>query len=551
MDNEKKQTKPYREFEPGEVEAAHGLYMEHGPNKGSQIVRLMRELGFKKFIQKDIAGNPYYGFAGLQKIHGWIDEWADAHPEQYRVEPEPEEDQTPVPAEPEVKPTKLSFSDWLIATQTGRLKWTFDYQKRIYAALDGITRAQQRRLMLFMPPRHGKSEMVTVRYAAWRLLRDPHLRIVIASYSQKLASSFSRKVRSIYTNTPYVEPDSDLVVNAVDEWETKSGGGVKAVGVGAGITGFGADLIIIDDPVKSRAEAESKNQRDNVWEWFTDDLTTRLEVDGSIILIQTRWHEDDLAGRLLARAESDTELLSKKDRWKVVSMPAIANEDDPERHKALCPARFPLKKLLEKREQMGSYSFAALYQQSPIPSEGALFKREWFTRIVNEAPPGLRWFRGYDLAVSKKTSADYTASFRVALDKRSGDLYIADGFRARMEFPDQRKFIVGRIRDEGDTRHGIEEALHGQAFVQELWRDERLSKFVFSGVRVTTDKYTRALTWANRAEAGKVVLVRGRWIDAFLDEVTHFPNSAHDDQVDAVSLAVQMMEKRKYKAMGF
>ena len=448
-----------------------------------------------------------------------------------------------------VEKARIGFRDWLIASEK-RLKWTFKYQRTIYTALDAVTEGRQERMMLFMPPRHGKSELVTIRYAAWRLLRDAGLRIVIASYNQKLANKFSRRIRSLYMNTPYIEIDEmhepDLVLNAADEWETRSGGGVKAVGVGAGITGFGADLIIIDDPVKNRAEAESKNQRDNVWEWFTDDLTTRLEPDGSVILIQTRWHEDDLAGRLLKNQK-------EKRKWKVISLPAITGEDPVKRKpgKALCPKRYPLKKLLEKREEMGSYSFAALYQQTPMPAGGGLFKREWFSRIVPAAPPGLRWFRGYDLAVSTKTSADYTASFRVALDKRSGDLYIADGFRARLEFPEQRKFIVGRIRDERDTEHGIEEALHGQAFVQELWREERLGRSAFRGVRVTVDKYTRALTWANRAEAGKVVLVRGPWIDAFLDEITHFPNSAHDDQVDAVSLAVQMMDTRKYRAMGF
>lgn len=218
---------------------------------------------------------------------------------------------------------------------------------------------------------------------------------------------------------------------------------------------------------------------------------------------------------------------------------------------ALWPQRFPAAALLAKKAEMGSYSFAALSQQTPIPAEGALFKREWFARIVPAAPLGLRWCRGYDLAVSTKTSADYTASFRVALDKRTGDPYIEGGFRSRIEFPDQRRHIVDRIRQERDTEHGIEQALHGQAFVQELWREERPSRSAFRGVRVTTDKFTRALAWANRAEAGKVVLVRGPWIDAFLDEITHFPHSAHDDQVNAVSLAVQMIDSRKNEVWTF
>ncbi len=548
--NKPKITKPHRSFESGEVDAAHRIYLKHGPDNLYSIVRELNCLGFKKFTENDMRGHG--SFAGLETMHGWFEEWVEKRSS--TSETTAQEDEAP-------RKTEIGFREWLIATEK-RLTWTFRYQRPIYKALGEVTAARRDRLMLFLPPRHGKSELVTIRYAAWRLLHDARLRLVIASYNQRLANRFSRRIRSIYTGTPFtLEADEmkppDLVLSSADEWETRDGGGVKAVGVGAGITGFGADLIIIDDPVKSRAEVESKNLRDRVWEWFTDDLMTRLESNGSVILIQTRWHEDDLAGRLLGQVRTGSSSDRVPDRnyqWNLVSRRAIAVDDDRLKRKpgeALCPKRYPLKKLLEKKEEMGSYSFAALYQQTPMPAGGGLFKRESFSRIVQAAPPGLRWFRGYDLAVSTKTSADYTASFRVALDKRTGDLYIADGFRARLEFPDQRKYIIGRIRDELDTEHGIEEALHGQAFVQELWRDGRLGRSAFRGVRVTADKFTRALAWANRAEAGHIVLVRGPWIDAFLDEITHFPNGAHDDQVDAVSLAVQMMETRKYRAMGF
>jgi predicted phage terminase large subunit-like protein len=382
-------------------------------------------------------------------------------------------------------------------------------------------------------------------------------------------------------------------LNTVSEWETGLGGGVRAVGVGGGITGFGAGLVIIDDPVKSRAEAESKTYRDKVWEWFSDDLYTRLEPNASIILIQTRWHEDDLAGRVLKESSDGGE------HWDVISLPALAEaenpnlslssrsmtaNDDTRRSEtagltdivdglgrrpgdALCPERFSRDDLLRIKRQLGTYSFSALYQQHPTPPEGGLFKRKWFSRIVDKPPQGLKWVRAYDLAVSTNTSADYTASFRCALDKQTGELYIADGFRKRIEFPEQRKFIVDRILNEPDTEHGIELALHGQAFIQDLRREHRLFGRAFRGVKVTADKFTRALSWANLAEEGKVILVRperGRprpqaspatltssWIDDFLDEITTFPNSSHDDQLDAVSLAVQMLEHRKHTAMSF
>jgi predicted phage terminase large subunit-like protein len=404
--------------------------------------------------------------------------------------------------------------------------------------------------MIFLPPRHSKSETVTVRYTAWRLERDPKMNIILGSYNQKLANRFSRKIRRI------CEPRMKLSAerNSAEEWETKAGGGVRAVGAGAGVTGFGAGLIVIDDPVKNRAEAESETFRERVWEWFSDDIYTRLEPAGAIVLIQTRWHEDDLAGRLLAAMKSGGE------RWDVVELPALAERppgaDDEWMDElgrgdgdALCPERFDRDALLRIKQQLGSYSFAALYQQRPVPSDGGLFKRSWFTKFVDAPPPNLNWVRGYDLAVSTKTSADYTASVRCAIDK-NGTLYLADGFRERIEYPDQRRYVLERMREEKRTSHAIEKAVHGDALVQDIRRDAAGLRAPLKAVRVDADKYTRALTWANLAEDGKVIIVRGAWVDEFITEACSFPGGRHDDQVDAVSLAVRMFSTRR-KAAGF
>ena len=198
---------------------------------------------------------------------------------------------------------------------------------------------------------------------------------------------------------------------------------------------------------------------------------------------------------------------------------------------------------------MGSYSFAALYQQDPVPAKHVKFKREWFRHIVDEAPPNLRWKRGYDLAISIKTSADYTASFRCAFDKL-GNLYIADGFHARIEYPEQRRYIIERMQTERDTEHGVEAALHGKALIQDLRRDGANRAYAFKEIKVVADKLTRALAWLNLAEAGKLFLVRGPWIDEFVDEVSRFPHGRHDDQVDAVSIAVSMLAKKEYRSVG-
>ena len=431
--------------------------------------------------------------------------------------------------------------------------WTWDWRHQlfIYKKLAAVTSGEQKRLMIFLPPRHSKSETVTVRYTAWRLEREPRLNIILGSYNQKLANRFSRKIRRI------AEPRIGLSKErkAADEWETDAGGGVRAVGAGAGVTGFGAGLIVIDDPVKNRAEAESATFRERVWDWFNDDIYTRLEPGGAIVLIQTRWHEDDLAGRILTAMENGGE------RWEVVDLPALAER--PPGHEssdwmdelgrgegeALCPERFDRDAFLRIKQQLGSYSFAALYQQRPVPSEGGLFKRSWFTKFVNAPPPNLNWVRGYDLAVSIKTSADYTASIRCALD-REGNLYLADGFRERIEYPDQRRYVLDRMRYEKRTVHAIEKALHGDALVQDIRRGKGGLKAPLKSIRTEGDKYTRALTWANLAEDGKVIIVRGQWVDAFIEEACSFPGGGHDDQVDAVSLAVKMLSTKR-GSIGF
>jgi predicted phage terminase large subunit-like protein len=442
----------------------------------------------------------------------------------------------------------LEFPEWL-PTIAPNWTWDWKHQRYLYSKLDMVTRGVCKRLMIFMPPRHTKTETVTVRYSAYRLEKNPKLNIILGSYNQKLANRFSRKTIRICKSRMKLSTDR----KAVEEWETAIGGGFRAVGVGGGITGFGGDLIMIDDPVKSREEAESEAYREKCWDWFNDDLYTRLEPGGAIVLTMTRWHDDDLAGRLLK------EMAAGGEHWDIVSLPALAEEDDPLKRKpgeALCPARYDVAALDRIKKRLGAYSFAALYQQRPTPREGALFKRDWFgkdkIKDPSEVPANLRWCRGYDLAVSQKTSADYTASFRCAFDK-AGNLYIADGMRKRLEFPEQKRYVVQRMVDEKRTAHGIEKALHGEALVQDLRRVPAIRHVPLKAVKVDTDKFTRALAWADLAEEGKVFLVRGPWIDTFLEEIFVFTGKGdkHDDQVDAVSVAVGMLSKLKGKLHAF
>ena len=663
------------------------LYLRYGGAGHVRIAAEMRARGWRGFTKRNLYARTRGGRVtpGWPERFGWDREigrqgekekgrkgaWekgSQGEEERGNAAPSPQLPFSPTSSSPRlgasaVKNTPdspVSFHAWL-KTMPSAWDWDLRHQLYLYEHLQRVTDGETKRLMIFMPPRHGKSELVTVRYAAYRLRRSPSTRVIISSYNQKLADNFSRKVRRVLiddaearrrreretgegengrkgeeemrqhslashlplspTSSPQRlggsavnDPGSPFPftrqrpLNRVSEWETADGGGLKAVGVGAGVTGFGADLIIVDDPVKGREEASSEVCRERLWNWFNDDLSTRLEPDGAIILIQTRWHEDDLAGRLLREAEGGGE------QWTVVSLPALAegrqetgdasqetaqdqndeyrmmNEDQRSAHdtsrsastippfssishssfdihnssfpsglpshvsslssdplrrspgEALWPDRFPAAYFERLRERRGEFYFASLYQQRPVPAEGGVFKREWFRYIVDQPPKGLKWKRGYDLAISTSRTADYTATFRVAIDA-SGYLYIDGGCRRRIGFPEQKRLISHYIRTERDTEHGIETALHARAFMQELHSDARHHGRRFRGVDARGDKLRRAGTWLTAAAEGRIRLVRGHWNRAFVDEVCSFPHGKHDDQIDAVSVAMALYDK--------
>ena len=272
----------------------------------------------------------------------------------------------------------------------------------IRAKLDRVTRGEIDRLMLFLPPRHGKSELVTVRYATHFLECHPDKNVIIGAYNQTLANKFSRKARAIAG----LRLKFNDTRTAVEEWETEKGGIFRSVGVGSGVTGQGGNLIIIDDPVKNREEAESQVYRDKVWDWYTDDLYTRAEPNAPIILIMTRWHKDDLAGRILASEDGKN--------WEVVCLPAEAEPGDPLGRtlgEALCPDRYDLTRLRRIKSVLGR-SYSALYQQRPVPREGGMFKEIWL-KLEDVVPAQARRVRWWDKA-STEGGGDFTAGTLVA-----------------------------------------------------------------------------------------------------------------------------------------
>jgi len=424
------------------------------------------------------------------------------------------------------KGERLSFYDWLHEVNP-TWQWDWSHVAHMRQQLERVTSGEIKRLMLFLPPRHGKTSLVTVRYAAWRLECDPTLRVILGAYNQRLAERFSRKVRRIARDRFPLDEER----RAADDWQTPAGGGIRAAGVGAGITGIGGDLIIIDDPLKSREEANSPAYKSRVEDWYTNDIYTRQEPGAAIILIQTRWSMDDLAGRILDSPDGHN--------WTVVTLPATAEEDDPlgrQPGEALCPDRYDEEALAEIRIVLGNADFTSLYQQQPFPREGALFKRAWF-ETVDTLPDGCKFVRWWDKA-GTSSGGDYTAGVLMARDN-SGFYYVVNVARGQWSSHKREQVILETAERDSEQYGNVDIWLEqepgsgGKESAESSIRN--LAGFNVHAERSTGDKATRADPYAAQCEAGNVRLVTGPWTADYLDELTSFPHGRHDDQVDGSS----------------
>jgi len=386
------------------------------------------------------------------------------------------------------------------------------------------------RVLVTMPPRHGKSETCSHWFPTWFLGHFPEERIILSSYEATFAASWGRKVRDSL-NEAHAQGlfahGVRAAVSSVSEWQVEGhGGGMITAGVGGAITGRGGHLLI-DDPVKNAEEANSQTYRDRTWEWYLSTALTRVEPGCWQLLIQTRWHEDDLAGRLLGQAPDD---------WAVVNLPALAEEQDPlgrEPGAPLWPARFDTAALAERKTNLGSYWWNALYQQRPSAREGGFFKREWFP-IVEAAPAQAVRVRRWD-AASTEAGGDYTVGLCMALTS-DGVFYIEDVQRDQLSPAGVEQLILQTAQTDGAQvriREEQEPGSAGKAVV--TTRAGKLRGFDYRGRRSTGEKTLRAGPFAAQAEAGNVRLVKGLWNRALLDELCAFPHGAHDDQVDTCS----------------
>ena len=401
------------------------------------------------------------------------------------------------------------------------------------------------RLAVFMPPRHGKSTMVSHHFPAWWLMRFPDERVIEAGYGNQFAASWGRKSRQAieYAFQAGISPvQVDPSKSAAEEWDILGHhGGLYAVGIGGGVTGRGADLLIIDDPVKSREVAESPTFRNKTWDWYRDDVYTRLHPGGKIVLVQTRWHHDDLAGRILMND------LYEQD-WTILSMPALAEpevEDALGRQpgEALWPERYSAEVMENRQKILGIYSFNALYQQRPSAREGMLFKRDWFN-VLEAVPADLNVVRAWDLAATEN-DGDWTVG--VLMGAKDNVFYVLDVTAQRYGPAGVRRLLRATAEQDGKMVRIDLPQDPGQAGKDQV-REFRglLSGFSVRSSPESGSKTMRAEGVAAQAEVGNVKLLRGPWNERFLDEMANFNpdvKDQQDDVVDATSRAFAMLSR--------
>ena len=415
-----------------------------------------------------------------------------------------------------------------------------------------VMAGKQPRLIIQAPPRSGKSELFSRRFPAWAFGQNPNLQMIAASYSADLSSRMNRDVQRIIDSEEYagVFPETSFSSNTSASINSQKNirnseifeiaghaGAYRSAGVGGGITGMGADIAIIDDPVKDAKEANSQTYRDSVWDWYTSTFYTRLSPKSGILLGMTRWHEDDLAGRLLA------DMKNGGDQWRVVSFPAIAEEDEQYRKEgdALHPERYDLTHLTKIKKAVGTQTWNALYQQRPSSKGGDVIKRAWFKRY-SVLPLMRRVIIAGDTAQKVKQHNDFSV-FIVAGIGIDGGLYIIDLIRGKWEAPElERKLedIWNKYRASHKAQSVyIEDKSSGTGLIQSIQRKRNIP---IKGVQVDADKYTRVLGIQGFIESGYVFLPDGaEWVEDFLSECEKFTatdSHKHDDQVDTLTMAI-------------
>lgn len=428
------------------------------------------------------------------------------------------------------------------------------HHEAIDEVLEKVERGDLLRVIITMPPRHGKSEKASRRFPAWFMGRDPYRQVIFATYGADFAEDFGRKVREIIQMPAYRQAFPRVGLKhgskAADRMETEAGGMAVFIGVGGPATGRGADLLLIDDPFKNREEAESLVNRDKVWNWFTSTAYTRLMPGGRIVIILTRWHEDDIVGRIF---NTDYVPKEESDKWFRLDLPAIV-EEGQEKERALWPERYPLDVLRSTRAFIGERDWNALYQQRPTPPEGVFYKqsmiypyeREEYERVLKNS----RKYMAGDLALGESKKNDHSCVGAALVDEHDTIYISPDLYWERKKADHSVEKIIDMMlaHEPMDTwweKGQIEKAVGPFLFKRMA---ERKAYCHVEAMPVAGNKGTRSTAIRGRMSMAKVKFPKfAPWFPRAKEQMLKFTGSgddAEDDFCDFIALIGQGLSKQ-------
>ena len=420
------------------------------------------------------------------------------------------------------------------------------HHRRLANLLMDIASGNKDRVCVNMPPRHGKSQMVSIYFPAWFLGKYPNKKVLMVSHTTDLAVDFGRKVRNILDSDAYklIFPNVHLASDSksAGRWNTNAGGEYFACGVGSALAGRGADLLLVDDPHNEQDIINGNFEVfDKAYEWFTYGARTRLMPGGRVAIVQTRWHQNDLTGRVT----TDMRMNEGSDQYEVIEFPAIvdvAQADGAVVQKPLWPEFFDMSALLRTKASMPTFQWNAQYQQNPTSEEASVVKREWWKRWEKEDPPPCEYvIMSLDAAAETHNRADFTAltTWGVFLNEAEGgyNIILLNSIKKRMEFPELKKMAFEEYKEWEPDAFIVEKKSAGTALYQEM-RRTGLPVQDFTPHRGSGDKLARLNSVADIIASGMCWVPDTRWAEEVVEEIAGFPFMSNDDLVDSTVMAL-------------
>lgn len=428
----------------------------------------------------------------------------------------------------------------------------YQFSEILIDRLEEIVNGDLSRLIVQVPPRHGKSQLVSRLFPAYYLLKHQARFVAVASYGATLAEGFSRSARAFYTDAG---GKLDPAAQSVKIWQTEQGGGLWSASVGSAATGRGCSLAIVDDPLRDRRDAESPTVRGTLKDWYGSTFRTRVEPEeGAIVIIQTRWHEDDLIGQVLENEAAVEE--DDREGWHVIDLPAIAEEwherpplpdcisveeDFREVGEALCPQRYNLRALSQIRAAVGSREWSALYMQSPRPSGGNIIDPDWFLYYTQAPEKFQRIILSVDCTFKDADSSDFVAM--IVMGQQGSRFYVLDVVNERLDIVATMTRLMSKVQQWNPQAVLVEAAANGHAVLTML--RQKIPNMVGIKPADGGSKINRVQACAPMFEAGNVWLPqRATWTEPFVSQATMFPAAKNDDMIDATAQALNWATKR-------